>query len=239
MAPKFSAYVNPLAFLEVDEPWAFAHQRELTFEDLVRFLGRPDEHPDLNTLVARYREISTEPRRLNIVPAEAKLLTKIVWPLRQAKAAYMLGNYIGTIALCGFALEMLAVLIWDCAEMRIGTRPLNSKDESLLFGRSFERLGQERRVNVLFGYGQIDADIRDLFDTVREVRRKHLHLWSQDHADIAGDAVRCFHASVTAVVAAVGQEIDEGRIALHPRIIRYLERVGMVRPDGPGDAGEL
>src|SRR6266850_8189139 len=109
MAPQaFEAHVNPLAFTEIDEPWASITKAQPTPESVLRFLCAPQAASDLQTLIARYREISTEDVRLSIVPNEERITDKLVAPLRHAKASYMVGNFLATLALCGMVAEMLA-----------------------------------------------------------------------------------------------------------------------------------
>jgi hypothetical protein len=63
-------------------------------------LRPPDAH-------LTFHQISPEPVRLVAVPAEQRILDKLAWPLRHAKASYMVGNYLAVIALYGMA-EMVA-----------------------------------------------------------------------------------------------------------------------------------
>ncbi len=223
-------WINPLAFLEVDDPWASMTKATPTLESVVRFLCPADEQLDLERLVARYRVISTEPVRLFVAPAERRLLDKLVWPLRHAKASYMVGNYLATIALAGMVAEMVAILLWEIADRQINGRPLSKEDEKALFGTEFEKLGQDRRVSVLVAYSIVAPDTRQHFDYIRTTRRRYLHLWSQDHEQLPSDAVGCFHAAVSLVVTAIGQDVRDGKLVLNPRMALYLERQGLYQP---------
>jgi len=102
--------LNPLAFLEVDEPWASALKRDITPEALISYLCSLDITSDIPSIVSRYKEISTEPQRLFAAPNEERIIRKLVIPLHSAKASYALGNYLGTIALCGMVAEMVTLL---------------------------------------------------------------------------------------------------------------------------------
>jgi hypothetical protein len=233
-----SGWVNPLAFLEVDEPWASATKAAPTVEAVLRFLCPADQGADLDKIVARYREISTEPLRLHFAPAEQRLLDKLVWPLRHAKASYMVGNYLATLALCGMVGEMVAILLWEIADRQVNGRAIGSDDEKALFGAKFERLGQERRVAILGAYGAITDEARQHFERIRLARRRYLHLWSEDHEKLPGDAVACFQSAASLVVAAIGQDIRGGRLVLNPRLAQYLERRGLYEPlEDPDDSG--
>lgn len=81
---------------------------------------------------------------------------------------------------------------------------MTNEDEAALFGSSFEKLGQDRRVRVLTAYGLVAPPVVQMFDTIRLTRRKYLHLWSQDHARLADDVVSCYHAAVGLVVSVIG-----------------------------------
>jgi hypothetical protein len=226
----FEAWINPLAFLEVDEPWAPNTNMPPSAETILSFLCPPGTAADSDSLIKRYKEISTEPVRLFAVPAEPRILEKLVWPLRHAKASYVLGNNLAVVALCGMVSEMVALLLWQITEASLNGRPMTTEDEASLFGSSFEKLGQERRVLVLASYGIISPDVITMFDTIRNIRRKYLHLWSQDHDRLSIDAVACFHAAIGLVVAALGQGIQNGALVLNPKLIKYLERQGIYEP---------
>lgn len=218
--------VNPLAFLEADEPWASSVGDKPTLESVVRFLCPVGENVDIETLLARYREISTEPVRLFLAPHEQRILDKLIWPLRNAKASFMVGNYLGTISLSGMVAEMVAMLLWEITDAQINGRPMTEDDETQLFGCTFEKLGQDRRVKVLSAYGVIIDKTKSDFDKIRGIRKQYLHLWSADHDQLPIDGVQSFHAAVSLVVTAIGQQMDAqtGRFMFTPGLMRYLER---------------
>jgi hypothetical protein len=226
----FQAWINPLAFLDVDQPWASIDKQQPNLDAVVGFLCPPGMPADVESLITRYKEISTEPVRLFAAPAEPRILEKLVWPLRHAKGSYVVGNYLAVIALSGMVAEMLAILAWELGEATLRGNRMTAADEKALFGSTFERLGQDRRVQVLVAHGMIDGTARGRFDTVREIRRKYLHVWSQDHDDLPNDAKACFHAAVALVTTSIGQDIKDGKILLNPQLIKYLERRGVCRP---------
>jgi hypothetical protein len=226
----FNAWINPLAFLDVDQPWASSDTTTPTAETILSFLCPPGTPSDSASLIERYKRISTEPVRLFAAPTEPRILEKLVWPLRHAKASYIVGNNLAVVALCGMVSEMVALLLWQLTEAVLNGRPMNPDDEAALFGSSFERLGQERRIRVLTAYGVVTPEVVAMFDTIRVIRRRYLHLWSQDHERLPDDAVACFHAAIGLVVTAVGQDIKEGALVLNPKLVKYLERQGMYDP---------
>jgi len=225
-----NAWINPLAFLDVDGPPAPNLPDQPTPQTILGFICLPGTSADVGTLVGRYKEISSEPVALAVVPAEQRILDKLVWPLRHAKASYMVGNYFAVIALAGMVAEMVALLRWEVSEISLNGRPMTADAEKALFGTTFERLGQERRLQVLSAYGLIDAAARGRFDIIKETRRGYLHLWSQDHDSLPGDAIKSYHAAVALVATTIGQEFREGKIVINQPLVKYLERQGVYQP---------
>lgn len=225
-------WINPLAFLEIDEPWASATPKPVSLEAVVEFATAPGLGRDIPSIVGRYREVSVEEPRLFAVAADDQLLARLVWPLRHAKASYMLGNYLGTISLCGLASEMVAILIFETSDVRLNGEPMDLDTQRAVFGFAFEKLGQERRVAVLRAYGLIDEALALAFDAVRSARRRYLHLWSQKHDDLARDAIKAFVAATKIVVTVIGHSVGEGgHFRLTPAIAQYLARVDSADPD--------
>ncbi len=221
-AITINALVNPLAFLEVDEPWAGVRKGEVLLEHVLQFLCTPGSSNAVGDLVERYKRVSVENPRLFAAPAEERLLERLIWPLRQAKGSFMLGNYLGTISLCGMVAEMAAILLFDLGKVQLNRTPLDEGKQRALFGSRFEKLGQERRVEVLAAYGMIDQPLRAAFDLIRTRRRRYLHLWSADHASLESDAIECFKAAVLVVVRALGLSVDNGKLILRREVLEYL-----------------
>jgi len=134
-------WVQPTAFLEVDEPWASMKEAHLDLNSVIEFLCIPGTHSDLVSMVDRYRMISVEYPRFALPPAHDKILAKLVWPLRNAKGSYMLGNYLTTVAMCGFAAEMAAIFLFEISEISFAGKPLKDERQKRIFGSKFEKLG--------------------------------------------------------------------------------------------------
>jgi hypothetical protein len=226
----FRAYVNPLIFFEADEQWA-SHLpgKVLDFESVVRFICAPEISSDLESLTNRYREISGGAKNLSVAPAEPNILEKLVWPLRNAKACYMVGNYLGTISLCGMVAEMVAILIFEISNISINGKPMDKLTQESIFGRTFENLGQDQRVRVLHAMVEgIDTEVKSWFDVVRTKRKRYLHFFSQEHTQIIQDAREVFDAAVKIVLKVIGQNAKDGVILLNPDLIKYLEQKGVM-----------
>ncbi|MFA6054752.1 MAG: hypothetical protein WC769_05185 [Thermodesulfovibrionales bacterium] len=222
-------FLNPLQFIEVDEPWATARPQELTPEAILDFVCTPGIGSDVKSIISRYKKISTEKPRLFAAPHEQRILDKLIWPLRHAKAGYMVGNYVGTIALCGMVGEMVAVLLYEISTFSLNNKPMTEQDEINIFGRRFEKLGQERRVQVLHAYGVIDTQLQKAFELIRITRNKYLHLWSQDHDQLPNDAIASYNAAIVIAVSAIGQNIQDGKLILNPSLVKYLAQKGIYK----------
>ena len=217
-------YVNPFIFFEIDENWCHLGHTELSLESVLKFLCTPDDDSNTTALIERYKAINDRSEGLRFVPTEARILENIVWPLRHAKGSYIVGNYLGTISLCGVVSEMLAILLFKCSEIQINGSPLTESGEKAIFGSSFEKLGQQRRVSILYGYNLIDEEIKDTFDKLREMRRRYLHIWSEDCQSMHQDAVDCYEAASKITLFVIGQDVKDGRLLLKPNIIEYLRK---------------
>ncbi len=218
-----SARVNPLAFLEVDEPWAKFFDSPVTLENVLEYLCTPGIPSDIDAIICRYKEISVESPRIFAAPVDERILSKLIWPLKHAKGSYALGNYIGSIALCGMVSEMVAIMLFDLHSFRINKQEMDESIQQSIFGSKFEKLGQDRRVSILKTYGLISDEQKKIYDKVRNIRRKYLHFWSQSDAKIESDAVDCFTSTVKIVIDGLGLSIEDGKLILRPAIIRRLE----------------
>jgi len=184
---------------------------------------------ETDEIIHRYGQITSKSPNIVAAPSDQKILQKLVWPLRYAKAAYIFGNYLSTIAMCGLVAEMVSILLFEISDSKINNRRMGIKEQNALFGSSFENLGQQRRVDVLFAYKIIDEATKSQFDMVRTKRRRYLHLWSEEHEQLANDAVAVYDATVRLVVKVVGQDFRDGKLLLNPALVTYLRRAGVLQ----------
>lgn len=73
----------------------------------------------------------------------------------------------------------------------------------------------------------IDEPTENNLDLIRTKRRRYLRIYSQDHANLAPDAVEVFKATVAVVTKIIGQDVHDGKIILNPAVVKYLERDDM------------
>lgn len=228
-----NVWINPLILFGSEFRPNGLVVEEMSYNVLMGFLCRPGIGSQVADLVARYNEISIEKNRLEIAPGETALLDRLIWPLRDAKASYVVGNYLGAIALCGMVGEMAAILAFDMHNEAQDPVRYTEKAQADLFGRPFEKLGQERRVNVLLHLGIIADETRALLESVRVRRNRYLHDWSRDHAPIKQDAVASFDACIDIVTAVLGMKIVAGKLAFKEEVFLYLNRHGAATPWQP------
>jgi hypothetical protein len=124
-------------------------------------------------------------------------------------------------------MEMGAMLIFEMSDSYVSHRDekrrLSIEDQRRLFGSTFEKLGQERRVEVLLALNLIDEDVKTHFDFVRGIRRKYMHFLSQDHQRVDADARESFRRAIIAVKSMLGLGIDaQGKLVLRPQVLKYL-----------------
>ncbi len=234
-------WLNPLKFFEIEESTTSRSADEVTIEALLRFACEPEIDPSIRCMAKRYISISKQESTLFAPPSEPKLLAKLVWPLRNAKTCFILGNYLGTISLCGMVAEMVAMLVFDISEFRAANCLTDEDSQRSRFcGRTFEEASQSQRVRILYEEGVIESSFKQTFEIIREKRNRYLHLWSQHHKQLENDAKQCYKAAVALVAHVIGQEIRDGMIVLNPRLMDYLERTGFptqdVSADLPADA---
>ncbi len=161
---------------------------------------------------------------------EPRILDRMIWPLRYAKTCYIIGNYTGTIALCGMVAEMVAILTFEMSEIKLNNQQITAEDQTKLFGSTFEKLGQYKRINVLEGFRVIREELKQQFETIRQIRNKYLHFWSKESENIEEDARKAFGSAVHLVAKTIGQGIVDSRmLKLNPAFEKYLDKQGLIQ----------
>jgi hypothetical protein len=204
---------SPLPFVEVGG--------ELGTYDLVRLLTPAvADVVKPATLIDRYKKISSAAVEPVALPALPILIEKVVSPLVNAKAAFVAGNPLGTIALCGFVAEMMALMLHEMA-----------RNDGLMIDvteNEFESYGQQKRVKTLRDQEIISQEATSAFDVIRENRRAYLHFISKAHSFVFDDALESYTKSMWLLVDLVGQEFKDGALILKPSFARYLRTHGFL-----------
>jgi hypothetical protein len=222
-----AGYYYPLVWRAVD-PIHPADGKPPTLEDMLTFIAFEAEDDSLEGAVRRYNEITDEegPNILHSTPAEVRIASRLVWPLRHAKASYMLGDNLGVIAQCGMVAEMVAMLLFDMADLKHGEQPLDGPLQKKLFGNTFELLGQQRRVAVLVEYGLITSEQKGWFTEIRNIRRGYLHIFSNEALDASADARKAFRFALAVVFMVLGSEDPERPTKMRDDLELFMVRNG-------------
>jgi hypothetical protein len=231
-------FLNPLTLSELHLVPATDNGSLPSQDAVLKYLCMPDADSDSESIISRYYEILQESVQLHVAPNDERILEKLVWPLKNAICCYMLGNYLGTIALCGMVAEMISILKFEISNITIDGRPVDSSLQKEIFGREFERLGQERRVKVLAAFSLIDDEQEAHFDTKRTARRRYLHFLSHDHKTLRSDALAVFRSAISILVDTIGQDVVDGNFVFKPDMMKYLEQKGLARPVKKGELTE-
>ena len=157
-------FINPLKF----PPWElgfFSPQwsEESAMGHLLAFLCPHEMSFDMSACRKRYLEASEKDNDVFLFPEEPELKENVFGPLRQAKANYVLGNYAGSISLCGIVAEKVALLVYN----------MNTPDESER--AQFERMGQKSRVETLKTEALIDSESKKDFSDIPSLPTSLIH----------------------------------------------------------------
>lgn len=192
--------------------------------DAIAYLGRCLAVPSLKTLVQRYRKIANEDAALVTFPYHEKLAIKVLLPLHQAKAAFVLGHELSCIAMCGMIAEMLASLRFDVSRYgTCGSMSMTIEAQRQVFGNDFENLPHSRRIDVMLGCGLIDLDTANMFRDVAGTRNNYLHSFSQPHEKLAADAKRLYGLVVKLVIRITGLDAKDGSTWMSQELLEYLK----------------
>lgn len=228
-----SGYPYPLVWEEADPEGPGVGPLSLT--NALSFMGCITMDSQLELLKQRYLAITLEEGTaiLHTVPPEVKIVAKLVTPLRSAKASYMLGDMLGAVAHCGLVAEMVAILLFDMAELHHNGARLDDPLQRSLFGNTFEQLGQERRLAVLRAYDLITEDERQAFAAIKSSRNKYLHTFSHEPTDPDRDARAAYSRAYQLVFRVLGSTDPERPEMLSNALRSFLERNGCPVPLEP------
>ncbi|GAI40203.1 unnamed protein product, partial [marine sediment metagenome] len=179
----------------------------------------------LENIRKRYWLLTTPQLDIFVVPNEKKILEKLVWPLRAAKKAFILSDYLGCIALCGMVCEMAIIFLFDLAAIHVNTKPLNTKQQRQIFGSTFEKLGQEKRIQVLYEIELLSGELAKDADAVRKIRRQYLHFLSKSYSRIEKDAEDAYKASFQLIKSLVDLPVgNDGKLIIPEHLTNYLSK---------------
>lgn len=220
---QISVFINPMKLFEWEKEPIGDLPPDPTPERLFQFLCPIGVNSKAAALKARYQEISTKDQDLVFSIQEPGMVENLSGPLRQAKTSYVLGNYLGAIALCGIVAEKVAILIHA-----INTPEEGDRDD-------FERLGQAQRVEQLKDRKLLGAESIQDFGQIRAARKRYLHYWTAINDErTARDAVNAYGAATRLVLACMGVGFASGALTLKPALAAYLKDRGIIRERAEG-----
>lgn len=185
---------------------------------LEMFLGLPQKSFTQEVL-ERFREINTSDTFMSVAPSIQKLLK----PLKDSCKAYSLGLYSASVALSAVAAESLQILIWEMHGMSINGALMTSDQEKVILGKKFERIYQERRIEMLYTCSWITLDQKNLFHIIRNVRNRYLHSWSEDFSSEKEDALQCYRYAFKIFREITGVALSgASSIAAKPLLVKWM-----------------
>ena len=218
-------WLRPLSFSSIGELPFWPDNQPIDPSFLVKDLCLDFSSESLENIRKRYWLLTTPEFDIFVVPNEKKILEKLVWPLRAAKKSFILSDYLGCIALCGMVCEMAIIFLFDLAAIYATSKPLNAKQQKQIFGSTFEKLGQEKRIQVLCEVELLSEELARDADAVRKIRRQYLHFLSKSYSRIEKDAEDAYKASFRLIKSLVDLPIgNEGKIVIPERLTNYLKK---------------
>jgi len=216
-------WVNPLRFFSLEGQPLNPDDAEIDYLKLLNDLRGLDDDQSIERVRERYKLITSYDNNLFIVPVNDVILKKLVWPLRSAKQAFCLGNYLGCIALCGTVAEMITIFLFELASFTINGVKLDDVAQKKLFGSTFEKLGQDRRLEVLEVYGILKKESVNEANQIRGIRKMYLHILSKEFTSLEKDAEKVYKSASLLVGEMVTLKPGEGgTITVPSHLVNFL-----------------
>lgn len=220
MDSRAAVWIAPLSISSMEEP-----QEEINGSRLISDLSREYGQDAAAKVRERCLRLATPELSIHFVPAEARILDKIVWPLRSAKQAFSLGDYIACIALCGMVCEMVTVFTYDLLGRLLVQSDLSSEELQLFRTRRYEGWGQERRIRKLLDLGMVTELFYDNVESVRRIRREYLHLLSKSFDRLEEDAYEAYVSACSIVKGLISLVPGpQGGLLVPNHLMDYLKR---------------
>lgn len=202
---------------------------EVTAEGLLDFLRGPLSTTTLAELKIRYDELAVLDHKVLAVPKLDLLVDRIVRPIHNSKAAYVLGHFPSCIAQAGLVAEMLAILKFSINDVVTRSGPLDEARQKLLWGRKFVDLGQKDRIGALLALGLISEDASGAFHELSGIRRAYMHFLDRKQNREQPDAKRAYELALDIFVSVIGPQVQPGSSAIHfnDDVFRWARKNGL------------
>ena len=225
---KIDVLLNPLVFHEAEQ--ALEDQpHEINAESILRHLCSIDLSSEPDAFLERYGDLrQINSAKLWITPVSPQILRRFVFPLRDAFNSYLLGAYLAAIANSGYVAEMVALLKHQIANRTVNGAPAKEALEKKIYGKTFENLGQERRIDVLKAWGLLSDETKRAFSEIRNIRRSYLHFSDTDDSNLQTDALKCVGHAEHLLVWLMGLHVLDGKLAFSAEFQVYLRQEGLL-----------
>lgn len=227
-------------FSDEDKKWLLLKPEKKSLKDIEiawhiepfeSFLGKDFEKITTDE-IERYCEITMNETHMNITPSAnyKKVMDRIIKPIVLAKKYFTLGEYISCISMSGIAAEMMTLMIWKMSTFSIKGEIIENSEEEILFGKSFDRLGQYRRIALLKLIGAIQLEDKKMLEDIRKTRNKYTHAWNIPSREDEDNAKKVIKNTLILFknISGMGLSIDESKkqkIKINPNFLKFLKLV--------------
>lgn len=222
-------YLGPIILMSPDD---FLKERgefyDIQRQNLASCLGIKSS--DLTKeIVERYIEVTPKEAYQAITPAHDKIRARIVEPLRVAKKAYCFEEYLTSIALSGIVGETMAHVLYQINDTRMNGMAIDPDFEKAIFGKSFDKLGQVRRIGILNKLGYISNIQREMLLYLQKTRVPYMHWWNlgKSASDIKKDAQRAVVEATELFSGVFDVKLASAlSVSVSDKVQAFLDKVG-------------
>lgn len=230
----FDAFIRPLSMTFLGDELPANRPQDvpnLALQHLGEISG--DRESTFDTLKRRCKEITDEANEPFVVPLHPELMRHVVKPLQEAKHCYVLGMPVACIAQAGLVGEMVALWRYKMMEPTWDGKPFDEEFQKLMWGWTFERLGQDRRVEVLKALDGMSDEVRKCFNDLRGIRRAFMHYMVDETRNADAEARTAFKCAVKLVKETLGVTFDKGKVLLPPHVVKFVGSIMRPAPQPP------
>jgi len=216
---EFRSWVNtnPVMWFESDFD---GHGTKASFENLFTFLSgvKADEN-GLKYARSRYEKLRKKSN--DILPADLSEFNIIGMLLKTAISSFIIRDALSTIASCGMIGEIMTKFLFQVWNETIQKQPLTEDNQKRLFGGTFVKQFQKRRINILCELEIIDSSTKSFFDTVNVIRNDYLHI-KKDLTNVDNDAEKIWEHTNKMLEYTFQIKIENKKIWINKHISDHL-----------------
>ena len=218
--------LNPFVFFEASD-FGPGKSQELTCQDVLNYLANNNEVIPVAKIKQNYQTIGKKAASFVGLPAEAKILNKLVFPLKHAIGYYIMGHYLESIALCGFVAEMATIFKFQIHGVSFLEKPIVTEADEKANIDDVEWRKHNERIRKLLKDGKIDAALACKLDFVSKKRNRYLHSISVDDTNINEVARSVIDNTIDILRGIFNLRVGEGKILIDQKVLDYLDKKGL------------